>query len=55
MWVKEVTTVGFNPESEYDKINNFIRENDMRDWVKTESCNCITFIRTKSIYMRDKK
>lgn len=55
MWIKEITTVGFNPKYEVDAIKQFIKENDMRDWVKTESNNYIAFIRTKSICMRGKK
>ena len=55
MWVTEVTTVRFNPETEYDKINKFIFEHDMRDWVKTENSFCITFYRTENYFVEDRK
>lgn len=55
MWIKVVTTVGFDPKHDADAITQFIKENDMRDWVKAETTYYIAYIRTKSIYMRGKK
>lgn len=49
--LKEVTTVGFDPVKEYEAMRRFQRENDMRDWVKSESTVMIAFTRTKTIWM----
>ena len=51
MWIKEVVTVGFDPVKEYKAIQRFERENDMRDWVKSESTVCIAYTRTKNMYV----
>ena len=51
MWIKEVTTVGFDPVKEYKAIQRFERENDMRDWVKSESTVMTAYTRTKSMYV----
>ena len=51
MWIKEVVTVGFDPVKEYEAIKEFERNNDMRDWVKSESTVSIAFTRTKSMYV----
>ena len=49
MWIKEVYTIGFDPVAEYELIKEFKRNNDMRDWVVSESTVLIAFTRTKSI------
>lgn len=49
MWIKEVVTVGFDPVKEYEGIKQFERDNDMRDWVKSESTVCIAYTRNKFV------
>ena len=49
MWIKEVVTVGFDPVKEYKAIQRFERENDLRDWVKSESTVCTAFTRNKFV------
>lgn len=56
MMIKEVTTVGFDPIAEYEDMKRFERENDMRDWVKSESTVMgstvmVMYIRTKSTWI----
>ena len=49
MMIKEVTMVGFDPVKEYKAIQQFERQNDMRDWVKSECTVCTSFQREKFI------
>lgn len=48
MFISIVTTVGFNPVTEYEQLKQFELNNDLREWKKSESTVCVAY--TKSEY-----
>lgn len=43
MFISTVTTVGFNPVTEYKQLKQFELNNDLNLWKKSESTVCIAY------------
>lgn len=48
MLITTITTIGFKLPEEYEQMQNFILNNDMREWRKDEDTNFTYF--TKATY-----
>ena len=46
MLITTITTIGFKLPEEYEQMQNFILNNDMREWRKDEDTNYVCFTKT---------
>ena len=51
MLLVNVTSYVFHPVTEYKAIQAFEKENEMKDWVKSESTTGVAYTRTQRFYV----